>query len=128
MRDWISWVNDELTQMWPILLVAAPFVVGWWRQREARKRTETLTLIRDVIHESAGTSTGMVKDLKEVREQVANDHKSNLREDIDALHHDVRLLTGLVEQHLEWSQEWSSSRDGRIDALESTAANPLPPL
>lgn len=152
MRDYISWVNDEFSQLWPVLLVLAPLVARWRLKRADRKRAEMLTFVRAAIDDSTDKAAAVhAEDIGIIREQVANDHGSNLREDLDEIHGDIRtLLTGMIaqEQHYKWSQEWTervgeqvddlieqaashatrlSDHAARIAALEAAAANPTPP-
>jgi len=149
MREYVSWLNDELVQIWPILLLAVPAVVGWWRKRDDRKRTEMLTFVRDAIDESATeAATAHAEDIGVIREQVANSHDTNLRHDMDEIRDLARLIAQGQSAHLDWSQEWTSRVDrlvdehqdriddharrldehhARIAALEAVIAAPTPP-
>lgn len=50
--------------------------------------------------------------IAEVRNQVSNDHSTNLREDVDALHEDVReVLTAVRELREDLSFERAERRD-----------------
>ena len=149
MREWISWLNDEIVQFWPILLVLIPLVYGWRSKRDERKRAEMLGFVREAITLSANEAAAANSaDISVIREQVTNDHDTNLRHDLTALHDDVRIALRVGEQHLDWSREWTERIDrltdehveritahdqtladhaARILALETAAANPLPP-
>ena len=150
MREWVSWFNDEITQLWPVLLVIGPLTYKWWRtreearraEREARIKREAMEFVGAAIAEAtAKAASAHSEDIGVIKEQVANSHTTNLRYDIDALHEDVRVALKVNKQYLNWSQEWTArierqveagadaiaDLEARVHALELVAANPTPP-
>ena len=149
MREWVSWLNDELVQLWPILLVLVPLGVRWWHKRDDRKRTEMLSFVRDAISQTATEAAEIhAEDIGVIKEQVANSHTTNLRHDLDEIRDLAQLIAQGQSAHLDWSQEWTSRVDrlvdehqeridahrltlddheARITALEAAMAAPTPP-
>lgn len=84
---------DDLTT----LTLVAGAVVGI---SGAMLRWVIVPSVRREIGAQPDTSDQMLTLLTEVREQVANTHKTNLREDIDAMHADVRSLDAKLDVHL----------------------------
>lgn len=151
----VSWINDEVTQAWPWLIAVVPVAALWLRKRWRAFKAGVLQLIRDSLNEAAELPQPAVEDLAAIRQdvavardQLANDHSSNLRHDIDDVHStvrevaaDVKAMTTLTGEHLRWSQEWTERIERQVDghdaalvdhaariaALEAAAANPSPP-
>lgn len=96
-----------------IAILLAWVVVTWLNGRSTRKVRE---------HQKQQSAT-----LSEVREQVANSHASNLRDDLDDIHKDIRGLRkdvgGIRGENREFREEVREVRDELREVREDVRDN-----